>query len=41
VVELRVVVTVILAAAADAALVVHHIQNLEPIWLPHWPACMC
>jgi hypothetical protein len=31
VVELRVVVAVILAAAADAALATHHLQNLEPI----------
>jgi hypothetical protein len=40
-VELRIVVAAILTTAADAVLVAHHLPNLVPIWLPHWPACMC
>jgi hypothetical protein len=35
-VELRVVVAVVHAAAADAELVAPTSQNLLPIWLPHW-----
>jgi hypothetical protein len=34
-VEVHIVVTAVLAAAADAVLVAHHLQNLVPIWLPH------
>ena len=30
-----IVVAAVLAAAADAVLVVHHLPNLVPIWLPH------
>jgi hypothetical protein len=39
-VKLRIAVTAVLAVAADAVLVATF-QNLEPMWLPHWPACMC
>jgi hypothetical protein len=33
--EVRTVVAAVLAAAAYALLVAHHLQNLVPIWLPH------
>jgi hypothetical protein len=41
VVEVRIVFATVLAAAADAVLVAHHLQNMALIWLPHWPICMC
>jgi hypothetical protein len=30
----RIVIVAVLAAAADAVLVAHHLQNLVPIWSP-------
>ena len=33
--ELRIVVAAVLAAAADAVLAAHRLQDLVPIWLPH------
>jgi hypothetical protein len=40
--ELRVVAAVVLAVTADAVLITKkNSQNLVPIWLPHWPVCMC
>jgi hypothetical protein len=36
-----IVVAAVLAAAADAVLVAHHLKNMALIWLPHWPTCMC
>ena len=35
VVEVRIAVAAVLAAAADAVLVAHHPPNFVPIWLPH------
>jgi hypothetical protein len=32
--ELRIVTAAVLAVAADAVLVAHHLRNLVPIWLP-------
>jgi hypothetical protein len=40
-VELRIAIAVVLATAADAVLVAHHLPNFVPFWLPHWLACMC
>ena len=38
-VELRVVVTAVLAVAADVMLIAHLHLKLGAIWLPHWPVC--
>ena len=34
-VEVRIVFAAVIAAAADAVLVAHHLPNLVPIWLSH------
>ena len=39
--ELRVASAEVLAVAVGAVLAAHHLPNVVPFWLPHWPACMC
>ena len=39
--KLRIVIAAVLALSADAVLVAHDPPNFVPIWLPHWPTCMC
>jgi hypothetical protein len=42
---LRVAAAAALSVAADAVLVARHLPKFgahkAPIWLPHWPVCMC
>jgi hypothetical protein len=40
-VELRVVVVAVLAVAASAKLVAHHLLKRVVVAVSHWPVCMC